>query len=270
MNNITALIIDDESLARTRIRRLLDDEKDIVLIGECSNGLEAVQRIKEESPDLIFLDVQMPELNGFEVLNEINSEKLPVIIFVTAYDKYALKAFDVHAVDYLLKPFDDDRFYDALKYACEQIKNVQNNSIKKKLLELISDLTGAKVLSSVRAPNENFQLNYLERLVIKSAGRVYFLKTNDIVRIKAAGKYLEILANEEEHILRQTMNEIESKLNPDQFLRIHRSTILNIDQIKEMQHWYKSQYVFILHNGEKYTSGNKYFKNLESIINRFS
>ncbi len=270
MNRITAFIIDDESLARTRIRRLLENEQDINIAGECANGQEAVQHIKSNSPDLIFLDVQMPELNGFEVLNELGSEKLPVIIFVTAYDKYALKAFEVHAIDYLLKPFDDDRFYAALNHAREQIANVQNNSIRKKLFDLITDLTGVKSLPSGKTANEISQQNYLERLVIKTAGRIYFLKTNDIVRIKAAGKYLDILANEQEHIIRQTMNEIETKLNPDQFLRIHRSTILNIDQIKEMQHWYKSQYIFILNNGEKYTSGNKFRGNLESIIKRFS
>ena len=262
MNTINTLIVDDKTLARKRIRRLLEKEKDISIVGECKNGKEAVNFLSKNSIDLIFLDVQMPELNGFGVLKKLRS--IPITIFVTAYDKYALKAFEVHAVDYLLKPFDDERFYHALNHAREQITSSQGISVKDKIFKLLAELAGSK------SHEKSLDSSYLDRIVIKSAGRIYFLQTKEIVRIKAAGKYLEIFAGNQEHKLRQTMNEMESKLNPDLFIRIHRSTFINIDEIKEIQHWYKTEYIFFMNNGEKFTSSSTYSKNLKSIINKFS
>ncbi len=254
MSKIRTLIVDDESLARTRLKRLIENEKDFDIVGEATNGLEALELITELKPDLVFLDVQMPELNGFEVLEQLETECLPVIIFVTAYDQYALKAFEVHAVDYLLKPFEDERFFSSLEHAKEQMKNTESTSFTQKLINLVSD--------SSKEPQK-----YLERIVVKSSGRIYFVKTKDIIRIKAAGKYLEILTAEKEHVIRQTMSDIESKLDPELFLRIHRSTIINIDQIQEIQHWYKNEYLFKLKNAEQFTSGGSYRKNLDKVLN---
>jgi len=275
MSKIRTIIIDDEFLARKRIRRLIEKDNELSIVAECTNGLEAVQLLQEQAADLLFLDVQMPEFNGFEVLEQLELDRLPAIIFVTAYDKYALKAFEVHAVDYLLKPFHDERFYEALQHAKDQIGNLQTGSLKDKLLNLLADITGKKTRETdsdntekvLDHPNESV---YLERLLIKSAGRIFFVKTSEIIRIKAAGKYLEIMLADQELTTRQTMNEIESKLDPNHFLRIHRSTIINLDQIKEMQHWYKGDYIFILQNGEKFTSSSSYRKNLERIMNLFS
>ncbi len=271
MNKISILIIDDEALARKRIRRLIESEDDISIIGECFSGSDAVECIQEKSPDLIFLDVQMPELNGFEVLEKLNPDSLPIIIFVTAYDNYALKAFDVHAIDYLLKPFDDERFYLALQRARDQITSTKNDTIKQKLLNLLGDLKGSLTQSGnsdVTTLNQNHA--YLDRICVKSAGSIYFVKTDEIERIKAAGKYLELKVKNQEHLIRQTMNQVESKLDPNQFLRIHRSTIINIDHIKKLQHWHKAQYAVILRNGEQLISSNSYRKNLERILNQFS
>ncbi len=253
MNKIHTIIVDDESLARMRIKRLVENDKEIVIVGEASNGLEAVEKLTNLKPDLVFLDVQMPELNGFEVLEQLETDCLPIIIFVTAYDQYALKAFEVHAVDYLLKPFEDERFYSSLEFAKEQLKSNESTSFTQKLINLISDKN--------KEPQK-----YLERIVVKSSGRIYFVKTKDIIRIKAAGKYLEILTNDKEHVIRQTMNDIESKLNPELFLRIHRSTIINIDQIQEIQHWYKNEYLFKLKNAEQFTSGGSYRKSLDRVL----
>ena len=253
MTKIKTVIVDDEALARTRIRRLLEDDKEIKIVGESKNGLEAVEALNGLKPDMVFLDVQMPELNGFEVLEEFDPDDLPVIVFVTAYDQYALKAFEVHAVDYLLKPFEDERFYDSLQHAKEQIKNLETNSFTSKIMNLLSD-------------KSKQQEKHIERIVVKSSGRIYFVKTKDIVRIKAAGKYLEVLSKEKEHVIRQTMTDIESKLDPSLFLRIHRSTIINIDHIKEIQHWYKNEYIFKLKNGEEFTSGGSYRKNLDRVL----
>ena len=274
MDQINVLIIDDEKLARMRIRELIEGEDDITIIDECKNGAEAVESIRKFSPDLIFLDVQMPGMNGFQVLDKLDKENLPIIIFVTAYDQYALKAFDVHAIDYLLKPFDDERFYEALQRAKDQYIQINNLAFKQRLVQLLSDMhddsTTYEESSAIFGSRTNGDTPYLERLAVKTGGRIYFIKTSEISRIKAAGKYLELKVGDEEHMIRQAMNQLEAKLDPCHFLRIHRSTIINIDYIKELQHWYKTQYVVILQNGEKFISSNSYRKNLEKIVHQFS
>ncbi|MFH2003219.1 MAG: LytTR family DNA-binding domain-containing protein [Bacteroidota bacterium] len=255
MNKITAAIVDDEQLARTRIRRLLQDKDEIEIIAECSDGLSAVETLNELKPDLVFLDVQMPEMNGFEVLENIDYSPLPLIIFATAYDKYAIKAFDVHAVDYLLKPFDDDRFEESLNLAKEKIGSAERDQLTKNIFNLLGDTS--------KTSND-----YIDRLVVKTDGRMYFVKTKDIIRIKAAGKHLDIKTGEKNHLIRKTMNQIETTLDPDQFIRIHRSAIINIDHIKEIQYWYKNEYIFIMSNNEKIASSSSYRKNLEKVLDK--
>ncbi|OGU54193.1 MAG: hypothetical protein A2V66_11640 [Ignavibacteria bacterium RBG_13_36_8] len=254
-SKIKIIIVDDERLARIRIRRLLQDDPDLEIAAECASGKEAVQKINEYRPDIVFLDIQMPELNGFEVLEQIELAPFPLIIFVTAYDKYAIKAFDIHAIDYLLKPFEDERFYEALQIAKERFGSAKQNSLSQKIFSLLEE-TG------------KIKNTFIERLMVKTEGRIFFIKTKDIIRIKASGKYLDVSTDTKSHLIRMAMNEIEAKLDPEHFVRIHRSSIININHIKEIQYWYKTEYIFILTNGEKLKSSNSYRKNLTRVLNK--
>lgn len=256
MTKIRTLICDDEPLARERIKRYLGSEPDIETVGECSNGQEAVAAIAELSPDLLFLDIQMPELDGFGVLKAIGPEKIPVVIFVTAYDKYALSAFDVHALDYLLKPFNRDRFRRALVRARMQIEHDRLGQMDQRLLTLLEDL--------------KTEHKYLERLVVRSVGRVVFLKTDEIDWIEAAGNYVRLHIGRDGHLLRETMSHLEAKLNPDKFLRIHRSTLVNIDCIKELQPLFSGDYTVILRDGRQLTLSRSYREKLLELFDKSS
>jgi two-component system LytT family response regulator len=241
---IKTLIVDDEPLARDRVKRLLRDEPDIAVVGECGNGAEAVAAIRYEKPDLVFLDIQMPEKNGFEVIKALDEKSVPTFIFVTAYDQYALQAFEVHALDYLLKPFNRERLHRALTRARDHIESKTRGDLDERLASLIADLRTEK--------------KYLERLVVKSVGRVFFLKTDEIDWIEASGNYLKLHVGREAHLIRETMNGIEAKLNPDKFLRIHRSTVVNIDRIKELHPMFSGDYDVILQNGTELTLSRNY------------
>ena len=193
---INTLIVDDEPLARDRVKRFLCDEHDIKVIGECGNGREASAAIREQRPELIFLDIQMPEKNGFEVVKALDEKSMPAVIFVTAYDQYALQAFDVHALDYLLKPFNRDRLHKAVAHARDQIATKRIGNLDERLSSLIADLKAEK--------------KYLERLVVKSVGRVFFLKVDEIDWIEAAGNYVKLHSGRDSHMIRETMNGIEA------------------------------------------------------------
>lgn len=241
---IRTLIVDDEPLARDRVRRFLRDEKEIELIGECGNGNDAVKTIKAEKPDLVFLDIQMPEKTGFEVIKALGNTTLPTVIFVTAYDQYALQAFEVHALDYLLKPFNKERFHVAVTRAREQIEGRRRGDLDERLVSLIEGLGSEK--------------KYLERLVVKSVGRVFFLKTDEIDYIEAAGNYLKLHVGRESHMIRETMNGIEGKLDPATFMRIHRSTVVNVDRIKELHPMFSGDYSVILRDGTELALSRNY------------
>ena len=239
---IKVLIVDDEPLARKRITDLLKNEADIEVIGEASNGIEAVAAMEEKDPDLVFLDVQMPEMDGFSVIKTVNIDNMPHVIFVTAFDQYALDAFEVHALDYLLKPFDKRRFKKALERAVEYIGLKNNNEFNEHLNALI-EKTGTK---------------YVDRLIVKTGGRFSFLKTEEIEWIESSGNYLTLHAGNENHVIRSTMSNMEQKLDPDKFIRIHRQTIVNIDCIKGFQHFFKGEYIVFLKNGVQLTLGQVY------------
>ena len=241
---IRTIIVDDEPLARDRIKRFLRDEDDVELVGECGNGVEAVEAITRERPDLVFLDIQMPEKNGFEVIKSLHLKKMPTIIFVTAYDQYALQAFDVHALDYLLKPFNRERIKRALGRAREHMEHKRLGNLDERLNSLIADLRGER--------------KYLDRLVVKAVGRVFFLKTDEIDWIEAAGNYVKLHVGRESHMIRETMNGIEAKLDPSKFLRIHRSTVVNIDRIKELHPMFSGDYAVILRNGTELALSRNY------------
>ncbi|HKE31182.1 MAG TPA: LytTR family DNA-binding domain-containing protein [Candidatus Angelobacter sp.] len=231
--------MDDEPPARRNLRALLKGVPDIELVKEYGNGRDAVSGIRAMQPDLVFLDIQMPELNGFEVLENLEGLPLPVIIFVTAYDRYALKAFEVSALDYLLKPFDDARFHKALAQARRQIEQQDNSDLGRKLMTLL----GAREVK-VDAPPR-----YMTRLMVKMSGRAIFIRVEEIDWIEAYDNYLRLHVGGKTYLLRQTMNELEATLNPEQFARIHRSTIVNLDRVKELCPHFNGEHLVILHNG---------------------
>src|SRR5262249_36594003 len=233
---------DDEAAGRGNLRGLLKGGPDGELVKECGNGRDAVCQIRALQPDLVFLDVQMPELDGFEVLENLTGHPLPIIIFVTAYDQYALKAFEVSALDYLLKPFDDARFDRALAQARRQIEQQDASELGRKLLALM----GAREVKADAPPPR-----YLTRLMVKTAGRVIFIRAEEIDWIEACDNYLRLHAGGKAHLLRQTMNELEATLNPEQFARIHRSTIVNLDRVKELRAHFNGEHLVILQDGKE-------------------
>lgn len=242
--NLKALIVDDEELARERVRRFLEPEKDITIIGERADGLTAVEAIRELEPDLLFLDIQLPELDGFQVLEEIGVERLPAVIFVTAYDEHALRAFDFHALDYLLKPYNHSRFSRALERARAHLNPIQNSNINEQILSL---------LKHVRPEQK-----HLERIMVKEGGRVFFLRADDLDWIEAEGNYVRLHTGKESHLMRETLSNLASRLDPARYLRIHRSTLVNIERIKELQPMFGGEYLVRLHNGTKLTLSRTY------------
>jgi two-component system LytT family response regulator len=249
------LIVEDEPLARERIRTLLEAERDIEVVGEAADGRSAVAAIRAEKPDLVFLDVNMPELNGFEVIDTVGAEAMPPIVFVTAYDQYAVQAFDAHAVDYVLKPFDEDRFRSAVDRARQTLRRQHAGSLDRRLTDLLEDL---------RRPR------YVERLAVKSGGKIVFVRTDEIDWIGAEGNYARLHTGGRSHLMRETMTSLEAKLDPDRFLRIHRSTIVNADAIAELEPLFQGDYVVILRNGTRLTSSRGYRSNLQEFMERSS
>jgi two-component system LytT family response regulator len=257
---IKTLIVDDEAIARERVRRFLDAESDIEILGECRDGCETVAAIRKLQPDLVFLDIQMPQMSGFEVLAAIGSEPLPAIVFVTAYDQYAIQAFAVHALDYLLKPFNQERFRQTLNHVRKQLarrdEDSSHNSVDSRLLSLLEDIkSGPK---------------YAERLVIKATGRVYFLKTDEIDWIEACGNYVNLHAGDETHLLRETLSHLEGRLNPAKFLRIHRSRLVNLDRIKELTPLFNGDYTVSLQDGTELVLSRTYRDRLQDLIEKLS
>jgi two-component system, LytTR family, response regulator len=247
---IRALIVDDEPLARLMTRRMLDGHANIELIGECESGEEAVAAIRGLNPDLVFLDVQMPGLDGFAVIESLASERLPQIIFITAYDQYAVRAFDVHALDYLLKPFDRDRFEQALRRAVRQVETEQSGELNERILSMLAE----------REPR------YLERFVIKTEGRVFFLKADEIEWIEAEGNYVIFHAGGKGHLFREAISSLEAKLDPRKFQRIGRSAIVNVDSIRELQPWFRGDYKIILHDGTELKLSHRFRDNLNKYL----
>jgi two-component system LytT family response regulator len=252
MLRIRTLIVDDEQLARERLLSLLEGDPDIEIIGECSSGKEAIAAIRTESPDLVFLDVQMPEGDGFEVLESIDFHTMPIVVFVTAYDQYAIRAFDVHALDYLLKPFDQNRFEQALVRAKSEVVLRNNTNVNQKLLSMLEHIESHK--------------KNLDRILVKSSGKVFFLKFDEIDWLESAGNYVKLHVGSESHLLRETMSEMERKLGGEKFVRIHRTVIVNLDRIKELQPWFNGEYVVILNNGIKLTASRGYKKRLSEVF----
>ncbi|WP_223033656.1 LytR/AlgR family response regulator transcription factor [Hanstruepera marina] len=223
---VKTIIIDDEPLARQRIKILLNDVPEIEVIDECSTGKKAIKSIDTLNPDLIFLDIQLKDMTGFNILEKINPESKPMVIFITAYNDYALKAFDVFAFDYLQKPFKDDRFYKSTQKAIEQLNQQHNSSFEERVEDLL------KYINS----NDKNSLNNSKRIPIKLGNRVLFIENDNIKYIIASGYYAEIHTDERKHLLRESLNNLINDLQPEKFIRIHRSTIINLDYVKELIH----------------------------------
>src|SRR5262245_3817091 len=238
------VVADDEPLARERLRMLLSSEPWLELVAECQNGIEAIDAIQGLAPDLVFLDVQMPGATGFEVIEAVGAENMPPVVFVTAYDQYALKAFDVRALDYLLKPFDRERFQQALSRARQRVGNSGPGELERRLLALMQDLK--------QTPHR------VDRFVVKSGGRVYFVRAEEIDWIESAGNYVKLHVGSETHLLRETMTAIEAQLDPEAFFRIHRCHIVNIERVRELQPSFNGEYAVFLKNGARLTLSRGY------------
>ena len=259
---IKTIIVDDEPLARRNLRVLLERDPQIEILEECRNGREAVKAINTLSPDLIFLDIQMPEMDGFDVLARVGPQHIQAIIFVTAFDQYALKAFDVHALDYLLKPFDDERFARALERAKSQIAAREINQLSGRLLALLEERETERKGS---ARDER----YLTRLMIKASSRMMLLKVDEIDFIEADGNYAKLHVGRKTHLLREKMNDLEGRLDLGKFVRIHRSIIVNLDRIKELHPHFNGDYVVVLEDGRQLKLSRTRREHLESrLINR--
>lgn len=250
--SIRALIVDDEPPARDIIRRMLKDDPEIEVVGECSNGREAIKSLEELSPDLLFLDIQMPEMDGFALLESLEEKSLPVIIFVTAYDRYALRAFEYYALDYLLKPFDHERLEKAIMRAKANLleKNAEDRS--RQMLALLNQI--------------NARSEYRDRFVIKSNGRVLLVNAEEVDWIETSGNYLLLHEGRNSHLIRETLNNLEQQLDPRKFLRIHRSTMVNINSIKEMHVHFNDEQVVILKDGSQLTLSRRYKEKVSRLL----
>jgi two-component system LytT family response regulator len=224
---IRTLIVDDEPLARERLHELLDDRSDATIVGEAEDGLDAAHAIRNKDPDLVFLDVQMPGLSGIDMIEEVGRERMPVTVFVTAYDQYAIKAFDLAAVDYLLKPFDDDRFEEAFERARERIVDQDAEAISRRLLRMLQE-KDPSLLEEEEASDES----YLERIAVQGRGKARIVSVDDITHITADGSYAELHTPDGTHVIRERMKALASRLDPKEFVRVHRSAIVRLDEVE--------------------------------------
>ncbi|OJJ18003.1 hypothetical protein BKI52_29565 [marine bacterium AO1-C] len=252
MNKIKTLIVDDEVLAREKVVIFLQDEEDFEIVGQCTNGIEALQVIDQSYPDLLFLDIQMPEMDGMELLRNIDVQKIPCIILVTAYDDYAIKAFEYHALDYLLKPFDRERFLMTIERVKEQMSLYSQGDHNNQLLTYLKE----------SLPNKK----HLEKVVVKDGGKIFFVKTKDIEWVESAGNYLKLHVGKTIHMVRETMNAFEQKLNPQEFVRVHRSSLVNIEAINNLESWGNTEFIITLNSGHKIQSGRSYHSSIRQKL----
>jgi two-component system, LytTR family, response regulator len=251
---IRTLIVDDEPLARLRVRELLAKEADVEIVGEAQDGPTAVSLVRELTPDLLFLDVQMPELDGFGVLEQIGPRSVPALVFVTAYDRFALRAFEAHALDYLLKPYDDQRFAGALQRVRERLRYRDAGELERRVRDLLSDVRGGA--------------SHLERLAVQSGSRSVLVPVDTIDWIEAEGKYVRLHVGERSYLLRDSMRRLESALDPARFLRIRRSIIVNVERIREIEAFFGGRYILFLRNGTQLESGRAYRSVIQRLLGR--
>jgi two-component system LytT family response regulator len=253
---LRVVVADDEPIGRQRLTRLLQAEPDTEVVAACADGEEAVEAIREHTPDLVLLDIQMPRLDGFEVVAALGQAHQPAVIFVTAHDQYAVRAFEIHAFDYLLKPVDQDRLREAMGWALSATRRGPQGSGTRRILTLLEEL------------NARDRARGRDRLVVRTPERAIFLRTETIDWIEAAGKFVHLHVGRATHALRESMAELEQELDPTRFLRISRSVIVNLDRIQEVQPWFQGDYVLILSDGTRLTSTRGYRENMRRLLGR--
>ena len=264
---IRVLVVDDEPPARKRIATLLQKADGFESIGEATNGKEALARIEADEPDLVLLDVQMPEMSGLDVLEALDPDALPAVVFVTAYDQHALRAFELHAVDYLLKPFDDERFETALRRAKARIERGQLVGLSRQLLSLLRASQAAPPdqplahLADTAPPST-------DRLAIRSGDRIAIVRVEEIDWIEGAGVYAKLHVGEKTHLLRETLTNLSEQLDPERFVRIHRSTIVNRERVRELRSYFHGEYIVLLEDGTQLKLSRTYRDSLESIAGK--
>src|SRR5580704_8741975 len=249
---VRAIIVDDEPLARRKIRSLLKDDPDVELVAEAPGGQDALSAIRRLAPDLVFLDVQMPEIDGFGVLERLKPEEIPLLVFVTAYDQYALRAFEFSAVDYILKPVDRTRFGAALHRVKDRLRTEPHETLNQRMSTLISQVRPGQA--------------YLDRLPVRINDRVILLRTDEVDWIEAEGKYIKLHTGKAHHLLRESISTLETRLDPRKFLRIHRSFIVNIDRIRELEPWFHGEYRVVLTDGTRLMLSRGFKKKLADVL----
>ncbi|MGC2421322.1 MAG: LytTR family DNA-binding domain-containing protein [Candidatus Acidiferrales bacterium] len=249
---LTTLIVDDEPLARDGLRMLLSRDPEIAALCEAKNGREAVAAIRNSRPDLVFLDVQMPEMDGFAVVREVGAEQMPAVVFVTAHDQFAIQAFEINAIDYLLKPVTQERFTQALARAKTRVYSSPADEAGRRVISLLESLATPR--------------RYLKRLAVRSAGKTVFVDLEDVDWIEAAENYVQLHTGRGNHLLHVAMSALAKSLDPEKFLRIHRSIIVNLGRIKELQPCLHGEYVVTLHSGVRLQSGRTYSEKLKNMF----
>jgi len=249
---IRTVIADDEGLALKKLRIFLNSESGVNVVSECQDGKQAVEAVQTYRPDLLFLDIQMPDLDGFEVLGQIPEQQMPIVIFTTAYDRYAIRAFEAHALDYLLKPFNQARLHRALERARNELLKSHEEGVKSRILDL---------LNATKSESKSFQ-----RLVIRTAGRVVFLDLNEIDWIEAAANYVRIHTGKDSYLLREGIGHMTAKLDPARFVRIHRSFIVNVNRIRELQPCDNGEYIAVLRSGKELSCSRGCRSELQRLI----
>jgi two-component system, LytTR family, response regulator len=247
------VIADDEPLAREKLRLMLTAEPGVSILAECENGAEILDALNTHKPDLLMLDVQMPELDGFAVLNQVSPDSLPIIIFTTAFDRHAVRAFEANALDYLLKPFDQERLHQAVNRARAELLTANDREATHRILNFLSQ-------------NANWQSPSGRRLVIRSGGRVIFLGLDEIDYVEAAANYVKINVGKQSYLLRKGIGEIAEKLDPALFVRIHRSAIVNVRRIKELQPVNSGEYIVVLKDGKELSCSRGYRAGLQELV----
>ncbi len=256
---LRAIIVDDEPAARRGVRMLLERDAGVEVVGEAAGGAEAAELMQAAKPDLAFLDVQMPGCDGFEALAKVGPGVAPAVVFVTAYDEHALRAFEVNAVDYLLKPYDDVRFYAALQRAKAEIRRRQTEAVNTRLTQLLD-----YIQQSSARPAEEEESG--DRILVKSSGEIFFLKADEIDWIEAEGDYMKFHTAGRAHLMRETMARLEARLDPKRFIRIHRSTIVNIDRVRKLSPTFAGEYAVILADGTKLRLSRGYHDRIATLL----